>query len=456
MSPRTISKKRWVLIAAGVIVAGAVAAYALRATPSTVSAMADSATAVPTSRVVRGALQLDVHLSGDLRASRQQAITAPPVGGSLRILTLVDAGSLVKQGDLLVSFDPADQRYALEQAESELLEAEQNILKRRADTGAQAAQDEVALLTARFNVRRAELDAVVDLDLIPANEHQIRQVSLQEARRTQVQTEQDVLARAAVNKAGLSVQQEARMKAQMAADRARQNMDMLEITSPIDGAISVRDNMDAAGGVIFSGMSLPAYRVGDTVNPGRPVLDVFDVSGMEIRAEVNEQERANVVIGQVVMVSSDSAPGVQLTAKVQAVSGLGRAEIQEGPLRRFDVTLELETGDVRLKPGTSVALVVKGPTIDDALILPRQAVFEQDGKPVVYVRGGSSFQPREVKVLHRSESRVAVEGVDEGVEVALIRPVGADTGENVTAPSAPGTAAAPRVAGPPPPPAGTR
>ena len=56
----------------------------------------------------------------------------------------------------------------------------------------------------------------------------------------------------------------------------------------------MRENRDAAGGFFFSGMTLPPYRVGDTVNPGAQVIDVFDISGMEVRALVNEQDRANV------------------------------------------------------------------------------------------------------------------------------------------------------------------
>src|SRR5690606_19656009 len=149
----------------------------------------------------------------------------------------------------------------------------------------------VALLTAEFNVRRAELDAAVDEDLIPANEHKIRQVSLAEAKRTLEQTKQDVASRATTSTAGLAVLEERRVKAQLAADRARQNIESLEVKAPIDGVISVRENMDASGGVIFSGMTLPTYRVGDTANPGRPVMDLFDISRMEIRATVNEQER---------------------------------------------------------------------------------------------------------------------------------------------------------------------
>ena len=43
----------------------------------------------------------------------------------------------------VVEFDPADQQYALEQAKSELDEAEQEIVKIEADAAVQAAQDEV-------------------------------------------------------------------------------------------------------------------------------------------------------------------------------------------------------------------------------------------------------------------------------------------------------------------------
>lgn len=440
---------RWIVAIVAVLAGAAATAAFFMSNRNTVSATSEDGTSVPTARVARGTLDVIVRMNGDLRASRQQAIIAPPVGGSLRVLTLVDAGSLVKAGDVVLSFDPADQRYALEQAQSELLEAEQNIRKRRADIGAQDAQDQVALLTARFNVRRAELDAKVDRELIPANEHQIRQVSLEEAKRTLAQTEQDVQARATVSTAGLSVLEEARMKAQVAADRARQNMDMLEIKSPIDGVVSVRENQDASGGIFFSGMTLPAYRVGDMANPGRPMMDVFDLSGMEIRGTVNEQDRVNLAVGQRVDVASNSVAGVTLAGKVSAISGLGRAQMQKGPLRRFDVTLELDTPDPRLQPGTSVDLTVHGARIENVLLLPRQAVFEEDGKSIVFLRNGAAFEPRDVKVVNRGESRVAVEGIDEGAEVALIRPDKAPGGRGA-APSGRGAAPAARAATPAP------
>ena len=412
---------RRALVVTGVVVL-ALAATAVVATRSRAAMVANSGPVVPTGRVTRGTLALTVHLTGDFRASRQQAITAPPVGGVLRILALAESGATVKEGDVIVEFDPADQLYALEQAQSELLEAEQEIIQRRASTEAQVAQDKVALLTEQFNVRRAELDSRVDKDLIPANDYQIRQASLQEARRILAQTESDVKTRAEMGRAGLTVLQEKRAKASLGADRARQNIESLVIKASMDGVISVRENSDASGGVFFSGMTLPQYRVGDTVNPGRPMIDIFDVSRMEIRASVNEQERDNVAPGQAVRVESNVAPGPPLAAKVTAVSGLGRQDRTAGPLRTFEVTLVLDQADPRLRPGTSVAVIVPGKNVENTLLLPRQAIFEKDGKPIVYERTATGFERRDIKLLHRTESRVAIEGIAEGAEVALVNP----------------------------------
>jgi HlyD family secretion protein len=432
-----MTRTRFVVVglAVGLVGAGAFAARNLAG--STANVIAESGPVVPTARVFRGTLELTVHMNGDLRATRQVALTAPSVGGALRVLKVLETGTPVNEGDVIMEFDPADQLYALEQAESQVLEADQEITKRRADADTQTAQDKLTLLTARFDLRRAELDATVDADLIAANELKIRQVTLQEAKRKVQQAEQDITARAVTTKAALMVLEERRTRQQMTADRARQNIDTLVIKASIAGTVSVRDNMDAAGGFFFSGMSLPPYRVGDSVFSGRPVVDVFDLSSMEIKATVNEQERVNVSARQPAQVTSNAVPGESFKAIVTAVAGLGRPDRNAGPLRQFEVTLELERPDGRLRPGTSVQVIAQGKPVENTLQLPRQAVFEKDGKPIVYVRGTgpTGFESREIKILHRTESRVALDGLAEGTEVALINPNAASKSKPPAAPA---------------------
>src|SRR5262249_48952243 len=107
------------------------------------------------------------------------------------------------------------------------------------------------------------------------------------------------------------------------------------------------------------------------------------------------------------------------------------------PLRTFEVTLELEHADPKLRPGTSVDLLLPGQHLENVLLLPRQAVFEKEGKPIVYERVGTGFQARSIKVVNRTESHVVVEDVAQGTEVALVSPESFGK-TNTTKPASPG------------------
>jgi len=65
---------------------------------------------------------------------------------------------------------------------------------------------------------------------------------------------------------------------------------------------------------------------------------------------------------------------------------------------------------------------LRGEEVHDALYLPRQALYDKDSKTIAYVKVSSHFEPREVKIKYRSESRTAIEGLKEGDEVALVSP----------------------------------
>ena len=72
------------------------------------------------------------------------------------------------------------------------------------------------------------------------------------------------------------------------------------------------------------------------------------------------------------------------------------------------------------------------------LYLPRQALFEHDGKPVVFVRQGRSFEPREVKVSHRTETHIVVTNLPVGTEVALRNPLADAKSAGTAGPVQPG------------------
>jgi HlyD family secretion protein len=407
----------WTVVALVVIALGTAMAIAVPRLP-------ERGSTTPTARVMKGALKLTVHATGELRAGRTMTLVAPPVGGMLRIVSLVPTGGAVKSGDVVMEFDPADQQYAIEQARSELEEAEQGIVKMKADATVQAAQDQVALLTARFDVRRAELD-VSGSEFYSAIDSQKHALSLDEAKRRLAQLEEDVKSRTVTNQSSLAVSEERRNKARLAMQRAQQIIDSLIMRAPIDGVVSLKENRDASGGFFVPGMVLPEYRQGDSVWPGRPVADVIESGRMEVRAKVDENDRANLSAGQAAAIYVDTLPEATFKGRVGRLSELAnRAAWFEASTsnRQFDVTFEFEQPDARLKAGSSARVVIEGKEVADALHLPRQAVFDKNGKNHVFVSVGDRFEQREVKVVQRTESRVAVSGLADGTEVALVDP----------------------------------
>ncbi|HVH85950.1 MAG TPA: HlyD family efflux transporter periplasmic adaptor subunit [Terriglobales bacterium] len=379
---------------------------------------------VPTARVERGDVQVDVFTSGELRAPHSISLIAPSVNGTLQIVSMLSTGSAVKPGDVVVQFDPSEQEYNFEQSESQLRQAEQDIIKAKADAAVQAAQDETDLLKARFDVRRAQLE-VGRNELVSTIDAQKNNLALEEATRKLAQLEQDVKSRASSGEAGIKVLEEKRNAARLAMQVAKHNMENMTLKSTIEGLVAAKENRDASGGFFFSGMILPEYRAGDLVQSGRVLADVLDINQMEVQAKVSETDRSNIAPNESAEVHIDAHPGEVLPAKVKTVAGLASRDFWSGNSQaKFPATFQLEQNSPDLRPGISALVKVHGVRLSNVLYLPSQSLFDKDGKPVVYVKHGNDFEAATVKVKYRTESRIVVEGLAEGTEVALVNPSG--------------------------------
>jgi multidrug efflux pump subunit AcrA (membrane-fusion protein) len=222
------------------------------------------------------------------------------------------------------------------------------------------------------------------------------------------------------------VLEEKRNKARLAMETAQRNIDQMRIRAPFDGLVAVKDN--DTNGAAWTGMVVPEYRAGDTVWPGRPVAEVLHESGLELIAKVTEYDRAHLNAGQKADVAVHAVQGANLPATIKNVAGASRRNdfFWFDSTRMFDVSLQVTGNAANLRPGLTTQVRVTGDPIKKVKYLPRQALFQQDGKPVVFVRRGRSFEPLEVKVSDRTETHIVVANLDVGTEVALRNPLAED------------------------------
>jgi HlyD family secretion protein len=390
----------------------------------------------PTARVTRGNIDLRVYVTGQLRTPNMSVLIAPPVGGTLQIVKFARTGDAVKAGDVVLEFDPSEQEYNLEQAQSSLDQADQQISKTKADSAISTSKDKVDLLHARYDVRRAELD-VSQNELKSAIDAKKNDLALEEAKRRLAQLEDDTKSRAASNDANLAVFVAQRNKALLDIKVAQDRIQSMSVKAAISGLFARKNNTN---GVFFFGMSVPEYQEGDQTFPGSPVASIMDVSQMEVFSRIPETSRADINSGDSATIQIDSFPGKTFPAKVKTIAGLASGgEFGGDSTRRFDATFQLDEPDSRLRPGQTTHVTIQGAQLKGVLYLPRQALFIRAGKPVVFAKTGKGFEPRVVTIKHMSESQVVIEDIPEGTEVALVNPEAAA--------SAPGAAASPTKAG---------
>ena len=418
MAARKWSIRMIVCVAAVILlVAGAVMALSGRAATKAALASHDD---IPLTQVHRGDVVITVHSTGELSASHTMMLTAPSVGGSaLQITRLLPTSTPVKKGEVVIEFDPSEQRYKLEQNRSELLQAEQEIIKANADAAVLAAQDKVAALKARYGVRQAQLD-VQKNEISSTIDGKKNDLALLLAQRVQAELEKDMQSHDASGKASIYLAREKYNKAKLLMDEAQQNIEKMSVVAPMDGLVSIQKNQ---GDFSFSGMSIPDFHTGDQANPGAAIVQIVDPLGLEMIAHLNERNANNIKVGQPVLITFDAIPGSTFHAVVKSVGSVSAANIFAGDAGgAFDVTITMTASDRRLHAGFSAQILFVGDTRHDVLSIPRQAVFLKDGKRIVYVKHGTGYDQQIVTIPGEMESRSIVDGLPEGTQIALIDP----------------------------------
>ena len=221
---------------------------------------------MPVAQVRLGDVTFTVTANGQLRGGNPESIQAPMTGmGEMQIKVLRTPGEMVKAGDVVLAFDTGEQAYKLKEAEADLAEADQQVLKAKTEAEAQQEENAYALLKAKSDVRLAELE-VRRNPLVSNIAARQNDLALDVARDRLAQIEHDLANRSAANQAGVDIQLAARSKSETQAATARRNIEQMTIQAHSAGYISILQNENATN-FATSGMILPQYRVGTASRP---------------------------------------------------------------------------------------------------------------------------------------------------------------------------------------------
>lgn len=317
---------------------------------------------VPSTQVQRQDLDFTLDVIGDLRPSVQVDVKAEVSG---RVKTLpVTLGQTVKRGDLLVELDDTD------------------LLTEKSST-------QVEIDGSRLQVKKANLAADRARQLVAE-----KLIPQQEADNLLLDAE---IARNALDRA--------KKKLQSVEDK----LSKTRIVAPLDGAIIALPIVE--GQVVVGGPS---------VSTGTLLMTIAKLSEMLISTHVNQIDVTRMKVGHSVEVSLDAFEQMKIHGKICFIAPV--ATIKNN-IKGFGVDILVANPDPRIRPGMSANVQIPIAKVDQALSVPIEAIFNEDGRRVVYLKNKTGVERREVEVgLVTSERAEIKNGVKEGETILLVRP----------------------------------
>jgi HlyD family secretion protein len=367
---------------------------------------------VPTYEVARGDFVRRVHAEGNLAAVDATLLGPPPeVSRPLKIAWLAPDGTPVSAGDVVIRFDPTELERELQDGRYDRATADSRIDGR-------TVREEGSL---RNLERDAEL-AGVELDYARSfqskdeqifSRNEIIEAEIDQELATQKRDHAETTGRiqGELGQTELDLLGIERRKADLKVEQAAQGLEALEVRAPHDGIFVLKRVWGRKP------------EVGRMVWGGNAVAELPKLEAMEAKVYVLEADAGGLEVGIPGSVVLDAYPDTTYSVKVKHADALAQRRNRQSPVQYFQVTLELERTDPVMKPGQRVQAKLILDERAGVLTVPPQAVFEDDGEKVVYVRRGGDFESQEVELGPAGLGRVVIEsGLREGDLVALRDP----------------------------------
>ncbi len=369
---------------------------------------------VPLHTVRRETFVREVEAEGFLRASTSTPVAVPhsPMG-ALKLVWIIDDGSPVKAGQVVARFDESaverellEGRIALSISDRKI--EERNVRKESSLANAEGDRRLAALeldFARRFGQKDPEIFSKVQI-LESRIDERLAAEKLSNAK-GRGETELEL---AESDVALLSI--ERRVAASKTA-RARQALDALEIRAPHDGIlVLIRDWRGATA------------RPGSTAYSGEPIAEIPALDRMEAAISVLEADAGGLKEGSRAVVRIEGRTGESIDATIRRVDRMPKPRVRGDPVQYFEAILELgKTDPLAMKPGQRIVAKLELDEREGALVVPRQAVFEDGSGAFVYHLSDDGFEKARVRLGPPSLGRIAIEsGLSEGDVVAARNP----------------------------------
>lgn len=351
-------------------------------------------------RVVKAPLNMKVHATGQLQSAASLYVGCPSVERMWQytISFMAPEGKAVKAGDMILSFDARELMQRLQLKQSELDTGMKELERMQLQEQQTKEDDSLQLEEDKVNKQKAVRKADYPEDLIAVNEFQKRKMELELAELQEKLAESRLANQISGMRSRIHIQESKVRLLKEEVGRLERDIQKMNVQAPKPGIVVYTPDWDGK-----------KKAVGDMTWMGDNILELPDLSRMQMKAVILEVQAGRVETGQKAEVRLDSNPDRVFKGAVLSLGRVFRVKSDSQPAIVFDALIDLSESDpVLMRPGMAAGVDITISSKENVLQVPEGALVYDENRLAVWKKGAFSEELTPVTVGARSSGMVEI------------------------------------------------
>ena len=364
--------------------------------------------------VKNGPFIVSITETGEIRAKNSVVVTTPrSLRSTAKILEMIPEGSIVKKGDFLLQFDADNVLKEIESIQTELDGLNSDIEKSDANHQFLILQAEIDLENAETSYKLAKM-RLKQIEFESQSRQEEEKLSFKISENTYTEVKERLKLQKVTNASERSALMSRHKRVKLKLEKKEDELDNLRIIAPENGLVVYSK--------IWKGSRWGKLQVGDTPWRGQALIELPDLSEMEIETSVNEVDISKISKGMKVNVQLDAYREKTYQGEIGDIARLARnSDLDEG-IKIFDVTIKVIGVDEKMKPGMTSKCEIIINEYKKVDYIPVESVFSEDSLSFVYVKDKIGYHKEYLEIIDKNDIHVAVKGKIADEKIYLYNP----------------------------------
>jgi len=357
---------------------------------------------------------------GTVEAVNSSVVVTPRVWSGLQVSHLAKEGAFVKKGDTVCILDAPELRNTFEQYNTDLEKIEASKDSLEANQAMQLSMLEAQVETNKAQMEISMLDSI-QLKFAPEIKQKLLILEMEKVKIEKMKLEKKLAAQKKITSSEISQigSRIAMQKNQIQMFQSQINS--LYIIAPSDGFVihAEMPSFQINGGSTIGGKIEEGSKVYYTM----PLLQIPDISKMQVSVEVPEADYKRINNDQRVEIKIESVSNLETTGKVIRKSLATKNRDEKSQIKSYEVIISVDSCDSKMKPGLGAYCRIIINEVKDTLVVPSAAIFTKDSMKIVYVAKDHKFIPVQIETsLTNSSESIVSKGLKGDEIIALMEP----------------------------------